>query len=140
MEMDKKATAAKVMEAKEEQQVFILFSHSLMAEGLNMLLRAHDFKVVGVDAREADAVERAQQIMRPRDVIIVDEGDIAVHPSMSIFRLFMKLPDVIVVGLSIKDNSMAVYQREVKSMERLEDLLGIIQRHSRGGAQMAARG
>ncbi|MBI2305105.1 MAG: hypothetical protein HYU86_10235 [Chloroflexi bacterium] len=130
--------AAKNVETKEERQVFILFSHSLMAEGLNILLRAHDLKVVGVDARQADAVEHAQHLMRPQDVIIVDEGDIAVHPSMSIFQLFMKHPDVTVVGLNVKNNSMEIYQREVKTMERLEDLLGILQCPSRSGAQMLA--
>lgn len=116
----------KMAEERLESQVFILYSSSLLAEGLEGLLRQEGLHVNGVDLRQPEALPRAKRRLRPHDVVIFDTGDSGVHPPSSILELLLQGPEIALIGLDPCLNRVAIYRKMETSMSRPEELVKTI--------------
>ncbi len=108
---------------RHQHNIFVLRTDSLLARGVELLLSKSGLNILPVDVRQPQAVETIEANLQPGDVIIVDKGGTGVHPYMSIFQLFLRHSDIVVIGLDPEANEMELYQRHQKRAKGAKDLL-----------------
>lgn len=106
-------------------RVFVLYVHSLFAQGVVSLLRQQEgLEVVGAENDAQQALDKIRAL-RP-DVVIVDGNDAGKSLPVS-------LPDILhdgqrmrVINLHFGDNSMDIYDGQQVLANELEDLIAAI--------------
>lgn len=106
--------------------LFILYKESLLAKGLERLLRERSMAVVAIDMKEDGAWERLSEGLQPGDVVIVDKRDLQVHPSLSIMKLFMNNAEITIIGVDPCENSLELYRRQAQVIKEPEELVKTI--------------
>jgi DNA-binding NarL/FixJ family response regulator len=104
-------------------RVFVLYSHSLFAEGVMALLGRHqEVEVLGAEAGTESAVESVRQL-RP-DVVILEgaQGD----PAYAIACLLRECPNTRLISLSLQDDKMEIYDNYQVSTPHPADLIQAI--------------
>jgi hypothetical protein len=105
-------------------RVFILASQTLFAQGVQSLLSGRPgIQVVGVAAVGPDVLVQVQAA--GPDVVIVEAG--GEEQGRLIAQVLESIPDAKVIGLTLEDNRIHTYYRQMKQGRRVEDLLEAIQ-------------
>lgn len=120
--------------------LFIVYRDSLLATGLESVLRARGVCAVQIDLRQGDAWGKLEGALQPGDVVIVDRRDSHVHPSLSIMRLFMNNADINIIGLDPCDNGLDLYRRQAGQVTQPEELVAFIDRCWAAGKGRLKRG
>ena len=106
--------------------LYVLYRNSLMAKGLENLLKNDGMPVIAIDMKEDGAWERLNEGLRPGDVVIVDKRDLQVHPSLSIMKLFMNNAEITIIGVDPCENSLELYKRQAQVIKEPEELVKTI--------------
>jgi DNA-binding NarL/FixJ family response regulator len=107
------------------KRVFILSRRSLFHQGIETLLSEKaEFEIVGQDAEPSEAVE-CIQAFNP-DVIILNLDDPELDLSSPVLCVLRERVDTRIVGLSLKENKICVFQGENKQVHQLDDLFDAI--------------
>ena len=106
--------------------LYVLYRNSLLAKGLQSILRDVGMPVVAIDMKEDGAWERLNEGLQPGDVVIVDKRDLQVHPSLSIMKLFMNNAEITIIGMDPGENSLELYNRQAQVIKEPEELAKFI--------------
>ncbi len=105
-------------------QVYVIWAHPLVHDSLRQLLDHTDIKWVGAASDFTIAVEEISHL-HP-DTILIEElkGDTTTSTFMEIVGKFQW--NLRVVGISLNDNQLSVYQHEQQTVGQPEDLIRLI--------------
>ena len=107
------------------KRVFILSRRRLFHQGIETLLSQEaELEIVGQDSEPSAAVE-CIQTFNP-DVIILNLDDPEPDLSSPVLCVLRERAGIRIVGLSLKDNKICVFQGENKLIHRLDDLFDAI--------------
>lgn len=107
------------------KRVFILSRHSLFSQGIETLLAQDpELEIVGRETDFATAAEFLQAC--PPDVVILNCDDPEPDLSPAVLCILRKRLEIRLIGLSLLDNRIYVYQGEEKQVCQVEDLLEAI--------------
>ena len=110
-------------------RVFILYSHSLFARGVQSLLSQQgEVEVVGMERDDRQALEKIRRL-RP-DVILVDSGAAPEEYCSTISWIFKEIPEARVISLSLRENGIDIYDKQRITATGPEDLLRVLHRGS----------
>jgi DNA-binding NarL/FixJ family response regulator len=108
-------------------RVFIVSNHLMFSHGLESLLRRETkLDVVGQEVDEQKAIERIKEL-RPH-VVILDSNGPPAEPVPTLIRILQESPGTQVIGLSLQNNTLHLYQATQRVVTSLEDLTEIISR------------
>lgn len=104
--------------------VYIIWSHPISHESLRLLLNHPDVEIVGTTT---DITKAQEEIIafKPDTVIVESTGTSIDTETLAIFASCPWVRRII--GFSMNDNKLNVYQREEKTVAKADDLLTIIQ-------------
>ena len=106
-------------------RVFILSHHAMFGRGLESLLRHEaEIELVGQEADEQKAIEQIK-VLQP-DVVIWDSHEAPDGPGPAIMRILRENPGIKVVGLSLRDNNLYLYQVTQRVVQGLDELIEAI--------------
>ncbi len=108
--------------------IIVLFKSSLLAQGVEMLLRQEQLDVTSIDLREPQALERLCPLV-PGDVVIVDVSEGTIHPALSIEKLLMQNPEATVIGISPCYDRVEIYRKQSIPIAEVKELLHVLQRN-----------
>jgi hypothetical protein len=104
-------------------RVFILANQSLFAQGVQSLLSGQPgIEVIGVETIGPDIFARVHAVV-PDVVIIETRGE---EQSRLVAQVLESIPGAKVIGLTLEDNRIRTYYRQMKQGRRVEDLLEAI--------------
>ena len=103
------------------RRVLILYRDSLLAQGLESLLRQQTGLETSATQLEEANVEELVRHFAP-DVIIVDRDELAVRAGITVDRL-LREPHLRVIAVSSRDDVAQVYEGHEVRVAKLEDLL-----------------
>ncbi|HLA97078.1 MAG TPA: hypothetical protein VJL34_01390 [Anaerolineales bacterium] len=107
------------------KRVFILSRRSLFHQGIETLLSQEaELEIVGQDTEPSDAV-KCIQTFNP-DVIILNLDDPEPDLSSPVLCVMREKAGIRIVGLSLRENKICVFQGEDKQVHQLEDLFNAI--------------
>jgi len=107
------------------KRIFILSRRTLFHQGIEtLLLQEAKLEIVGQDTEPSAAVECIQKF-NP-DVIILNLDDPEPDLSSPVLCVMREKAGIRIVGLSLKENKICVFQGEDKVVHRLEDLFSAI--------------
>lgn len=107
------------------KRVFVLSRRSLFYQGIETLLaQKAELEIVGQDTEPRTAVE-CIHAFEP-DVIILNLDDPEPDLSSPVLCVLREKAGIRIVGLSLRENRICVFQGEDKQIHRLEDLFDAI--------------
>lgn len=107
------------------KRVFILSRRSLFHQGIETLLSQEaELEIIGQEAEPGAAVE-CIQTFNP-DVVILNLDDPEPDLSSPVLCVLRDMTSVRIVGLSLKENKICVFQGENKQVHQLDDLFHAI--------------
>ena len=107
------------------KRVFVLSRRSLFHQGIKtLLLQEAELEIVGQDTESSAAVACIQKF-KP-DVIILNLDDPEPDLSSPVLCVLRERTGVRIIGLSLKDNQICVFQGKNKEIQRLDDLFDAI--------------
>jgi hypothetical protein len=112
--------------SKNSARVFILHSGSLLASGLEIILKEEGLAATGIDVSTQSLDEEMLHFKRG-DIVVFDTADVGVHPSLSLLQILMQTPAVVMIGLDPIENRMEIYRKSERRMHKTADLLKLIQ-------------
>ena len=107
-------------------RVLVVSSHTLFAQGMDKWLRQQ----TGVDVvgQESDIERAAQCIAHVQpDVILLEIDQDARDPTAALMRFLRNGLDTQIIGVSLQDNCISLYYKGHWVMQKLGDLLRVIQ-------------
>lgn len=104
------------------QRVFVIWTHPLFRETVCLLLSHPLVELVGTTNDHSAARELIDQA-RP-DVVIIEQFDGEEQASEETIAILQQGPKV--VRLSLADNELRLYLRELRIVEKVADLVGLI--------------
>ena len=107
------------------KRIFILSRRTLFHQGIEtLLLQEAKLEIVGQDTEPSNAVECIQKF-NP-DVIVLNLDDPEPDLSSPVLCVIREKANIRIVGLSLKENKICVFQGEDKKVHQLEDLFNAI--------------
>ncbi len=107
------------------KRVFVLSQRSLFHQGIkSLLLQETELDIVGQDTESSAAVACIQKF-KP-DVIILNLDDPEPDLSSPVMYVLRERTGVRIIGLSLKNNRICVFQGENKEIHQLDDLISAI--------------
>lgn len=107
------------------KRVFVLSRRSLFHQGIETLLSQQaELEIVGQDSEPSEAVECIQKF-NP-DVIILNLDDPELDLSSPVLCVMREKTAIRIIGLSLRENKICVFQGEDKQVHQLEDLFNAI--------------
>ncbi len=105
-------------------QVYVIWAHPLFPDSLRQLLDHTDIKWVGAASDFTNAVEDISRL-HPDTILIEElEGETTASTFLKIVEKFQW--DLRVVGVSLKDNQLSIYQHAQQTVGQPEDLIRLI--------------
>lgn len=104
------------------RRIYILHSSSLLASGLEALLRGKGLAVTALDPRTPEARARLE-MLKGRDIVIFDSMDEDVHPSLSLLHVLAHNPQITAIALNPAENKIEIYHKEQRPLAKTQDLL-----------------
>jgi DNA-binding NarL/FixJ family response regulator len=105
-------------------QVYVIWTHPLVRDSLHQLLDHTDINRVGANSDLTIAVEEISRL-QPDTILIEElEGESTTYTFMKIAEKFDW--NLRVVGVSLKDNQLSVYQHAQETVGQPEDLIRLI--------------
>ena len=106
------------------QRVYVMWAHPLFHDSLRQLLNHTDINWVGAASDFTIAVEEISRL-HPDTILIEElEGETTTATFMKILEKFQW--NLRVVGVSLNDNQLSVYQHEQQTVGQPEDLIRLI--------------
>jgi DNA-binding NarL/FixJ family response regulator len=107
-----------------DHQVYVIWANPLFRDSLRQLLDHEDILWVGASSDFTDAVEGISRL-RP-DTILIEEAE-----GKTTMSAFMKIVEQInwnlrVIGVSLNDNEMSIYEHAQQTVGNSEDLIRLI--------------
>lgn len=107
------------------KEIFIISNHAMFSYGLESLLRQKpDFEIVGQSEKLNAAIDQIKALAP--DVVILDTDGPPSGRSKDIVRILESVPGVKIVGLSLQNNNIHIYQTRRWIASGVEDLLEAI--------------
>lgn len=107
------------------KRVFVLSSGSIFGEGVRRLLgREAELEIVGSETDLGRATERIGELQP--DVVIMDRGRWATELALDLIKLRERGAEIKVIGLSLQSNALSCYSREIRTVQRVGDLVEAI--------------
>ena len=107
------------------KRVFVLSRRSLFHQGIKTLLSQEaELEIVGQDIEPQTAVACIQKF-KP-DVIVLNLDDPELDLSSPVLCVLRERSSIRIIGLSLKDNQICVFQGEKKEIHELSDLFAAI--------------
>lgn len=104
--------------------VYVIWTHPLVHDSLRQLLDHTDIEWVGAESNFKIAVEEISRL-HPDTILIEEvEGEKTISTLMEIVEEFQW--NLRVVGVSLDDNQLSIYQHEHKTVGQPEDLIRLI--------------
>jgi DNA-binding NarL/FixJ family response regulator len=107
------------------QRVFIMWTHPLFHESMRLILNHPHIEWVGSNSDYA--IGREQVLSLRPDIVLVEDEDEEDTPTLALGILETCHWDVRVIGLSLSNNKLSMYQREIRIVGQADDLLHLIQ-------------
>lgn len=108
------------------KRIFIISGSSIFSHGLASLLGNEP--TLATVGQEGNVDQAIQQILELQpDAIILNGTDTADKWMSTVMRLLTECAGVKVIGLSLRDNCLHIYQAEHRVVQSLEDLLSAIE-------------
>lgn len=105
-------------------QVYVIWTHPLFHDSLRQLLDHTDIKWVGAASDFTIAVEEISRL-HPDTILIEElEGETTASAFLKIVEKFQW--DLRVVGVSLNDNQLSIYQHAQQTVGQPEDLIRLI--------------
>lgn len=105
-------------------KIFVLSDHLMFGLGLESLLNKNPHvQIVGQDRDSNQAVEKIDKL-RPDIVIMDSSGTSSEQPGLK--QLLKASPEMKVIGLSLNDNDLYIYQATQTTVTSVDDLLEAI--------------
>jgi DNA-binding NarL/FixJ family response regulator len=105
-------------------QVYVIWTHPLFHDSLRQLLDHTDIKWVGAASDFTIAVEEISRL-QPDTILIEElEGETTTSTFMKIVEKFQW--NLRVIGVSLNDNQLSVYQHAQETVGQPEDLIRLI--------------
>jgi DNA-binding NarL/FixJ family response regulator len=103
-------------------RVLVLYSESLMAQGVEAMLRKlSPLDTVGVDINQPDAVEQARAAQP--DAVVVDVSELR-GPCQALFLLLLdEFPALRIICLLPEGNAVDVFRKQRVYIRRAQDLI-----------------
>ena len=113
-----------VDESASPIRIFVLSNYLMFARGLESLLSQNaQLQIVGHGTEIDQAIEQIRSLQP--DVVILDSSGFS-QEEPEVMSLFQAKEDLRVLGLSLQDNSLYIYQATQKSLQSVDDLLTVI--------------
>ena len=104
------------------QKVVVLRGSSLMAQGIEALLRnSSSIDLTGIDLGEPDAWERLR-LSEPA-VVVVEPDDLEQGKWGTLWRLLEEYPDLAIILVHPSEDSITVYRKHLVTINDSEDLV-----------------
>lgn len=105
-------------------RIFILSSYLMFAQGLESLLSQNaQLQIVGQETEIDRAIEQIKSLQP--DVVILDSSGFS-QEGPEMVSLFQAKEDIKMIGLSLHDNNLYIYQATQRSLQSVDDLLAAI--------------
>jgi len=104
------------------RRVFVIWTHPLFRETVSLLLRHPLVELVGTTNDHSAA--RSQIIKAQPDVVIIEQNNDDEHAGEETLAILQHGPKV--VRLSLADNELSIYLRELRTVEKVADLVWLI--------------
>lgn len=108
------------------QRVFVIWTNPLFHESVRLLLSQSKLELVGASS-DHTAAQRQISELEP-DVVIIEENDGETNASEETVAILRASPKVI--RLSLADNELSIYQREKRTIKKVDDLMNLISQAS----------
>jgi DNA-binding NarL/FixJ family response regulator len=105
-------------------QVYVIWTHPLFHDSLRQLLDHNEIKWVGAASDFTAAVEEISRLHPDTILIEEQEGETTTATFMKIVEKFQW--NLRVVGVSLNDNQLSVYQHAQQTVGQPEDLIRLI--------------
>ena len=113
-------------EAGAMKSIFVLSSHPLFGQGVEILLRQEaGLDIVGRETDVDRAMERIKELQP--DVVIVDSGYPACDPTPAVTRILREGLGIKVIGLNLQNNTLCIYRGEQRVVKEVGDLVAAIE-------------
>ncbi|MDP2726699.1 MAG: hypothetical protein Q8P59_04075 [Dehalococcoidia bacterium] len=106
-------------------EILVLYRHSLLAEGVESLLKKEDLKVTGMNLEDPEAIKLVSCLGRGA-VVLLDTSETNAHPSINVPQVLLENPGAVVIVLNSQDNKVEIFRKEERAIARLSDLVDII--------------
>lgn len=108
------------------KRVFIIYSHPVLAQGVQELL-SHNTRlnVVGCESDIDRAIEQIKALAP--DSVIVDAGDLIGDITPVVTRILAARPESQVVQVSLDSNTLNIFRRQQKAAQGVDDLMQVIE-------------
>jgi DNA-binding NarL/FixJ family response regulator len=106
----------------KSRRIFILSPHTLMARGVGTLLQGQrGLRVVGTETDPTQGIRRIETL---RPDVVITESESRGAPSLAVVSaVFEASPGTVVIGLSVGDNLLHVYQGNRIMVGEVADLI-----------------
>lgn len=109
----------------DKRRILVLYSKSLLAQGVENLLKKTDgLEVIGIDLEKKEAVNEINQL-NP-EAVIIDGDDIPAGGGALILQVLRENPSVKVFCISTNGSNVDVYRRSQVSVTRADELVAAI--------------
>jgi DNA-binding NarL/FixJ family response regulator len=108
------------------QRVFVIWTNPLFHESVRLLLSQSKLELVGASS-DHTAAQRQIRELEP-DVVIIEETDGEMNASEETVAILRASPKVI--RLSLADNELSIYQRQRRTIKKVDDLMNLISQAS----------
>lgn len=108
-------------------EILVLYRHSLLAEGVESLLKKENLKVIGMSLEDPEAAERVGSLGREA-IVLLDTSETNSHPSINVPQVLLQNPCAVVIALNSQDNKVEIFRKEERSIAKLSDLVDIIRK------------
>ncbi len=106
-------------------EILVLYRHSLLAEGVESLLKKANLRVIGMDIEDPEALERVK-CLGQEAVVLLDTTETNTYPSINVPQVLMENHHAVVIVLNSQDNKVEIFRKEEKAIATLTDLVDII--------------
>ena len=108
------------------RRIVIIHSASILAPGLEMMLKEHGLAVTEMNPGGRDVSDFLGSL-EARDVVIVDSSDLVVRPCLAVLQQLVRSSDVMLICLDPGESNMEIYRKEQRALSKLRDLVEVIQ-------------
>ncbi|MDP2660794.1 MAG: hypothetical protein Q8R28_08695 [Dehalococcoidia bacterium] len=108
-------------------EILVLYRHSLLAEGVESLLKNENMSVVGMNLEDPEAAKRVERL-GVEAVVLLDTNETNAHPSINVPTVLLHNPSAVVIALNSQDNKVEIFRKEERAITRWSDLVDIIRK------------
>ena len=109
------------------RRLFIIHATSLLARGMQIILKEHGLEAMEIDVREGN-VTHCIDSLEAGDIVIMDRSDAVVRCHFGSLQALVQSADLTLVCISSEENAIEIYRKEKRTVGGLRDLFEVIWR------------